>query len=79
MTISDAYVDVVCDQCQVIKKQVRLSATAGGGWDQRTIEDKLVRVGWLVKGDKHYCENCRKHHELKEETAGPEDLTDPRR
>jgi len=78
MAVSDAYVDVTCDVCHVVE-QVRLTATAGRGWDERNVEDRLARLGWLVQGDKHYSENCRKHTDLTDGPVRPEHGADPRR
>jgi hypothetical protein len=58
--LSDAYVEVTCDGCHQIEV-VQLTATAKG-WDARNVGRHLESIGWLVDGDCHYCEDCKKNH-----------------
>ena len=61
--ISDAYVNVHCDKCQE-SESYELTALAGGGWDGRNITEAfLVRKGWTVKGDEHFCSICAEDQE----------------
>jgi len=36
-----------------------MTATVGGGWDDRNVEGELKRRGWRIEGDKTYCPDCR--------------------
>jgi RNase P subunit RPR2 len=55
--ISDAHVTVTCDRCGYTE-EYDLTATAGGGWDDRYMTDRLERDGWRVEGGSHICEDC---------------------
>jgi len=57
--LSDAYVEATCDGCHQVEI-VQLTATAGKGWDERNAACYLKSIGWLVDGDCHYCEECKK-------------------
>jgi hypothetical protein len=59
MSLSDAYIDVTCDGCHSIE-QIQLTAMARGGWDERDLKYKLEDISWIIVGDLHYCEECRK-------------------
>jgi len=58
MSLSDAYVNAVCDGCHVIEV-VRLTAIACRGWDERFVASHLQRIGWIVEENRHYCGECR--------------------
>lgn len=72
MAISDAYVDVTCDECLYVQERESLTALARAGeWDERYIEARLKRDGWTVEDDRHLCPECTE--EAREpETAEPE-------
>lgn len=59
--LSDAYIDVTCDGCHTVEV-VPLTAIACRGWDERHVPDRLRSIGWIVDGDEHYCDECRKKH-----------------
>lgn len=40
-----------------------LTATARGGYDERNVKADIESQGWLIRGDGHYCPNCRQKHE----------------
>jgi hypothetical protein len=60
MSASDAYIEVTCDGCHEIEV-VQLTATARG-YDERNVAGHLESLGWLVDGETHYCEECKKKH-----------------
>ena len=49
--ISDAYVTVTCDACppaNAVEEEVQLTATAGGGYDDRHVASALRGLGWTI-------------------------------
>jgi hypothetical protein len=61
MSLSDAYVRVVCDSdyhCPT-EDEIELTALAGRGqYDMRNVASRLERDQWVTKGDRHYCADC---------------------
>lgn len=57
MSRTDAFIRVVCDQCEV-EMEVELTALAGGGWDERNVKGQLRRDGWTTDGDTELCDEC---------------------
>ena len=60
--ISDAYVEVTCDECSEFE-QHQLTAT-GRGYDDRNLERQLEREGWEVNGDETICPDCIENRTL---------------
>lgn len=58
--LSDAYIEVTCDGCHAIEV-VELTRTSRAAWDERNIAGHMERIGWLVDGDCHYCDECKKN------------------
>ena len=48
-----------CDRCGCDSEPLGMTATVGGGWDDRNVEGELKRWGWRIEGDKTYCPDCR--------------------
>lgn len=60
--LSDAYVEVTCDGCHAIEI-VTLTATGhGNSWDERDVARRIQRLGWVLAGDCHYCNECKENH-----------------
>jgi len=57
MSRSDACIHVSCDECGV-DEEMSLCALAGGGWDERYIDDELERNGWTCADGRDLCESC---------------------
>ena len=55
--LSDAMVHVTCDTCKY-DQEYTLTALARNGWDERDLERELIRDGWKIDGDSHYCADC---------------------
>lgn len=57
MSRSDAEITVSCDECGDAEV-VLLCALAGGGWDERYVEDLLTRDGWSFNDGVELCPGC---------------------
>ena len=56
---SDAYIRVSCDvkNCDE-SEEIQLTATAGGGYDERDVDDRLRRAEWKKDGERDICPGC---------------------
>lgn len=54
--ISDAYVNVSCDDCG-FEIKVELTATARG-YDERNVDQEIRDKGWTIERGYHYCADC---------------------
>lgn len=59
MPIDDPIITATCDGCQYTTDPIALTSLAGGGWDARNIQAKLLRWGWKIDGDRLTCPECQ--------------------
>lgn len=57
MSLSDAYIRVMCDKCKY-EEEMELTAIACNGWDARNLDGELMSWGWKTRGDEHICDSC---------------------
>lgn len=56
--MSDCLVKLTCDLCGH-EEDFEMTALAGGGYDDRGVQDQSERMGWEWVGlDIHWCETC---------------------
>lgn len=58
MSISDAYVNVMCDNCGYEEAYQMTALAHYGSYDMRNIEAQIKRDGWLGDGTAHLCSGC---------------------
>lgn len=56
--ILDPIQPVECDQCHD-RMEFDMTACVQRSWDNRSLEIKMKRAGWLTDGERHFCsEDC---------------------
>jgi hypothetical protein len=55
---TDASISVSCDVCETYMDEIFLAAVACGGFDQRYVNHKLERMGWVMNEGKDICPDC---------------------
>jgi hypothetical protein len=65
MTVTDAYVRVMCDECEDEEIEVGLTSIARNGWDERDVAGAVQDRGWEVDGTKHVGPNCIEERDAK--------------
>ena len=55
---SDAYITVTCDKCLKETIEIRLTAIACGGYDERYVDDELDSVDWNIANGIDICPGC---------------------
>lgn len=56
--ILDPIQPVECDQCQQ-RDEFDMTSLAQRSWDNRNLDAKMKRAGWLTDGEWHFCcEDC---------------------
>jgi hypothetical protein len=63
--LTEAFINVVCDQCMKSEEEIELTATARG-WDDRGIDEEIESLGWKIDNDGgHFCPNCQESEDNK--------------
>ena len=57
MGICEPRIRVECDKCGV-SDEYEMTLLAGGAWDDRNLEKKLIRDKWFVNGEETICPEC---------------------
>jgi len=60
MTILDPTVRVMCDKCEE-EEEFEMTVLARGNFDMRDLDKSLLRMGWRIVGDQHFCPDCESH------------------
>lgn len=53
----EPFIIVSCDVCDD-EFEVSLTALAGGGYDERNVDNRLEREGWTKDGERDLCSEC---------------------
>ncbi len=76
MSLCSPALCVVCDRC-CIYQPFDLTPVAGGGWDDRNLEEDLRRAGWKTTGpEEHLCLDCQQSEDEADPGSPEDNLTD---
>jgi hypothetical protein len=63
MSRAGATIRVYCDYCE-LEEEIYLVELANGDYDAKNVDYKLIRYGWILDKENHFCsQKCKDEYE----------------